>query len=81
MTGKDERASPADPKLQDIHDTGQQQDNWKEYHFQVKIYCGIDTLWHNINSRMRCFLGFVFAVGGGDGGGGGGGSGGGNGGW
>jgi hypothetical protein len=22
--------NPADPKLQDLHDTGQQQDNWKQ---------------------------------------------------
>jgi hypothetical protein len=25
-----ERNSPADPKLQDLHDKGQQQDNWEE---------------------------------------------------
>jgi hypothetical protein len=25
-----EMASSADPKLQDLHDTGQQQDNWEE---------------------------------------------------
>ena len=30
MVGMHERASPAVPKLQDLHDTGQQQDNWEE---------------------------------------------------
>jgi hypothetical protein len=30
MIGTCERASPVDPKLQDFHDTGQQQDNQEE---------------------------------------------------
>ena len=29
--GMCERASPTDPKLQDFHDTGQQQDNSEEF--------------------------------------------------
>ena len=30
MVGTHERASPTDPKLQDLHDTGQQKDNQEE---------------------------------------------------
>ena len=30
MVGTRERASPADSKLQDLHNTGQQQNNWEE---------------------------------------------------
>ena len=30
MRGACERGSPAEPKVKDLHDTGQQQDNWEE---------------------------------------------------
>ena len=30
MVGAHEKASPADPKLHNLHDTGQQRDNWQE---------------------------------------------------
>jgi hypothetical protein len=35
VAGKHERASPAVPNLQDLHDPGQQQDNREEFNIDV----------------------------------------------
>jgi hypothetical protein len=37
MVGMCGRASPAEPKLQDLHDAGQQQDNWEEPRWKSSI--------------------------------------------
>jgi hypothetical protein len=53
MVGMHERASAADPKLQDLHGPGQQQDKWEESshcneHFQVKMWTEGYTVEHTV---------------------------------
>ena len=43
MDGTHERVSGADPKLQDLHDTGQQQDNKEEAHRGFNVDGGTEA--------------------------------------